>query len=621
MEEEVNVCCFQRSGGAEQRIRKKLYNSKCPEVDPAFFSFFSNFDLNRVSKVSNKEIVIYLAPHVSAGIKTASILHDFRHVRSTEWADKAETLYYLFTYQDLKLYQLESNAANSLKISEPFFAVRPMSETRIDHHHHHRPLNYAQLIEAGLDREKQLTRFNASIDLPEINEAKYLDDFSDQLYARWKKKLLIVSFTRLLKRGNWQRKKTFSECYFATLALIVPSTGSSKTVSKCLGSKARKRTREDDDNDNDDDDDDEILVMCLWNKNQVYLLQSEFASQLVDRHFDTTGLKERRAHRLNFFGSRKLSEEHRQEAKKIWSEKRLERARQKKNQAQGRANDGNSKKKETKKLCKCKICRSKQFDENMAPFGPEQLCTTEYSLSNCLRMLGAWDLKTSQDVDLMCRLSIASMDIESKTVDVDLGSPHLNLGSGQASLYSEVDSAKLEGHVRKAQHPIMIAHIDYKTSVEKQEKKILTVENDSPEACYKMMRQYWNYVLECQRLAQEEKLRLALPYYKLAASYRKVFFETVNRWFSATKLEFQNKSQDLKRQQQPKRKKEEEEEEEPDLLLVQKEFEHDILTALAEKFEYNSLRIAAAWKATLPGKLEQALDRLVDAYEIFSFYG
>ena len=98
----------------------------------------------------------------------------------------------------------------------------------------------------------------------------------------------------------------------------------------------------------------------------------------------------------------------------------------------------------------------------------------------------------------------------------------------------------------------------------------------------------------------------------------------MNRWFSATKLEFQNKSQDLKRQQQPKRKKEEEEEEEeeePNLLLVQKEFEHDILTALAEKFEYNSLRIAAAWKATLPGKLEQALDRLVDAYEIFSFYG
>ena len=604
VEEEVNVCCFQRSSGAEKRIRKKLYNQNVPQADPAFFNFFSHFDVNRVSKACNKEIVIYSAPHISSSIKSASVLHDFRHVRSTEWSQKAETFYYLFTYKDLKLYQLDSSLASQIHISDPFFAIRRQtndsylqassSPTKSD-------INYAQLIEDHLD----LDQLNKSIELPKVSEAKCLDDFSEQLYNRWKKKILIVAFARLLKKGNWERKKLFSDCYFATLGLIAPISGAASANSKKFSTRltGRKRSRKEME-DKDEDEDEEIMVISLWNKNQVSLLKPEFSRQLIDRHFDTTGLKERRTHRLGFFGSRKISEEQRLEAKKIWSEKRDERARQRRKEF--RAGKIGYTKKSVTRLCRCKICRSCQFDENMAPSGPEQLCTTEYSLSNCLQMLGALDANAIRNIDLMCRLSIASMDIESKTVDVDLGSPLLT----RENVYAEIDSAKLEGYIKKAQHPIMIAHVDYKSTTENQEKKILTVENDTPEACYQMMRKYWDYVLERQRLAQEEKLRLALPYYKLVASYRKSFFETVNQWFKETKLEFTNKSKHIEAKRL----------EDPESSL-QRDFEQDILSGLSEKFEYNIQRIAAAWKATLPGKLEEALDRLVDAYEIFSFYG
>ena len=240
VEEEVNVCCFQRSSGAEKRIRKKLYNQNVPQADPAFFNFFSHFDVNRVSKACNKEIVIYSAPHISSSIKSASVLHDFRHVRSTEWSQKAETFYYLFTYKDLKLYQLDSSLASQIHISDPFFAIRRQtndsylqassSPTKSD-------INYAQLIEDHLD----LDQLNKSIELPKVSEAKCLDDFSEQLYNRWKKKILIVAFARLLKKGNWERKKLFSDCYFATLGLIAPISGAASANSKKFSTRLTGR--------------------------------------------------------------------------------------------------------------------------------------------------------------------------------------------------------------------------------------------------------------------------------------------------------------------------------------------------------------------------------------------
>jgi hypothetical protein len=146
--------------------------------------------------------------------------------------------------------------------------------------------------------------------------------------------------------------------------------------------------------------------------------------------------------------------------------------------------------------------------------GPEKLYKTDLMLRQILQVLGELTPDNEAIIDQMCRLSMASMDIESRTVQVDLRHPEVF-----TVLTEKNDGPSLMGcqaHVKKIQKPIMIAHQDELT-----EGVIhFTAENDSEEAIYSMMSKYWAQVMACQMECQEKKRQLAKT---VCFSWAKIF--------------------------------------------------------------------------------------------------
>jgi hypothetical protein len=131
----------------------------------------------------------------------------------------------------------------------------------------------------------------------------------------------------------------------------------------------------------------------------------------------------------------------------------------------------------------------------MSKAGPEQLVTSELDVRDLLQFLGALNKTNENILEQLCELSVASMDIESMTVNADLFSPNL-LG---AVKYAEIDRAQLGDHVQKVQKPIMIAHVDALGHENDKLRIMLTATADSEEAIFKMMTKYWQKVLKLQK--------------------------------------------------------------------------------------------------------------------------
>ncbi len=84
------------------------------------------------------------------------------------------------------------------------------------------------------------------------------------------------------------------------------------------------------------------------------------------------------------------------------------------------------------------------------------MCVYTLFVSELLKLLGADTAVNLEIVEQLCSLSMASMDIESMTVELNL-EPPARKGSGL--FYGIVDDVKLQGHFKKVQKPVMIAHL------------------------------------------------------------------------------------------------------------------------------------------------------------------
>jgi len=104
------------------------------------------------------------------------------------------------------------------------------------------------------------------------------------------------------------------------------------------------------------------------------------------------------------------------------------------------------------------VCCSTDYDYNMSKAGPEKLISAPHCLGQMLRQAGLWEgEKTDKILERLCELSLASMDIESRTVDLDNRNPK----PGKQMDYAEVNSSGLvDSHPLKVQKPLMIAHVD-----------------------------------------------------------------------------------------------------------------------------------------------------------------
>lgn len=574
----MNIVSIQRNAQTEQVMLKSQYQLNFPEENPAFFDFFNHHDVERLSKITSTEIVVYSGESLQCNKEKISVFHDFRVIGKRA---NRRVVYYFFAFKQKRLYSLK----NPPDLSHlPSFAVPYSLQTKAQSVGDTvGPINYAELIEAVVIPDTDASEFiDTSYLLPTVYDCSELDLHSDILFKRWKKQksVLIVTLCRLLKTSRWKYKSRYKDFYFLTLAAILPSSrdGDRKTNAASIVQA-------------------DPTVVCIWDVNKACVLNKDFTSQLLQRHFDSTGWKEKRSSMISITGVNHFTEEDRLAAKEEWNKKRL-----------AKGMESSSDNWSELRKCNCDVCENslKRFGDNMATCGPEKLCTSKYSISNLLKMLGAYDSDAEKDIDRMCELSIAAMDIESKTVELAIGSPL----PGANVLYQEIDSAKLEGYSKKIQHPIMIAHVDARTITDA--RKVFTVANDTPEAAFDMMTEYWNYVLESHCVVQKEKMEIAKKYYTLTGLYRKSFYETANSWFERVKKEYADQMLEARNKDLS------------DELCegdARRDYNIDGIAELAEKFEYNPAKIEAAWRSTIPGQLEGALDHLISQYEIFSFYG
>ena len=217
------------------------------------------------------------------------------------------------------------------------------------------------------------------------------------------------------------------------------------------------------------------------------------------------------------------------------------------------------------KLCKCSICVSKEFDENMSKAGPEQLDIVELHISNLLEILNLNCTSNCYIIEQLCELSVASFDIESITVDSD------HLETDEFFPVNEIDQRGTEAYTHKLQKPIMISHCDV-LSIEEHLDLTITSQSDKEEDIYEMMITYWNIVCKQQEKCVAVKKKIAQPLIKTIKEYAAVFFNLCGNIGN-------------------------------------------------ENGEMEEGNWESAWKNTLFGKLDVALSKLIDKYIVFSFYG
>jgi hypothetical protein len=257
--------------------------------------------------------------------------------------------------------------------------------------------------------------------------------------------------------------------------------------------------------------------------------------------------------------------------------------------------EGESKKDETKKKrprrvekikkCTCDLCSDASYDSNMSKSGPEKLYKTSMTLSQIFAALG---IDCSDLLDQLCELSVASMDIESRTLEVSLVPPNT----------SGLGSEPCPSYVKKIQKPVMIAHQDALTDGV----ICFTAEDDTEEAIYSMMSRYWVRVLDCQLECARTKRELARPLYEILSRYEKALFDLGKQCFAEADVVEPSDDDD-------------DDDERPSSPLVRGQYHSAGAQFTAES------NLGKFWRTSLPGQAARQLDRLVMDYNIFSFYG
>ena len=553
VDDDNNLSALQRRGGLERKVRDSMFEKDLPLKDPAFFSFSSHHDVNRLAALLGLEIVIYFTNSL-AKFTWLDIFHDFRSLGSTLRPRK--TVYFVVT-TDKELAKLEFSLDH---LFEGLSCTFSLSEFRT---------TFSDDFNSGFGSDEILKAASFLLSLPdpdiklpggaealleastEIKPPSRISNLGVQLYSLWKEKILFVSYCRLLvPKGSLTKLRKPKSRYFSTLLIVGPACKSMKEL------RLEEATK----------------VVCIFGGGNVCLLNPDHSSAVVAACLETN--ERDRPTAGNFLKISKVSRaETAAESEKKKAEKKPTRADLK------------------EKICKCDTCTSKSFNDNMSKAGPERLCVTPYSIRELLQLLGQ-DTKTNLDiVERMCELSVASMDIESRTLPVHLNPPQFS----SHLPYSQIDTAHLGAHYKKVQKPLMISHVDGLTFLLPASKRLtLTVASDDEESCYEMMKKYWNEVLRLQNACRLEKLKISAPLLKLVNKYKKAYFDECSKWLSS---------------------------------LSPFDPETGVFCSVRAKevLELQDTHTLAAqtraWWQLLPGQLESQLTRLQRDYHVFSFYG
>jgi len=272
-DEDANLSCVTRFNTHELNIRKSFYNFSDPHKDPAFFSFFSSHDINRLSQVVKREIVIYLYHESNFEAMTKEklcfgtpieIYHDFRGLKPLpnsqfiegqdveEEEEDEQPFYFLFTSRK-KLYLLDHDLDSLLSCSgAPFFAKDQLYSCWNDEGGCDDALEACDVLlecTGGQRSGNSEQTLNHSFEFAFAN--------GQTLFKRWKKPVAVVYFCRNKFRGGacrWKNRTKPSNCYFTTLNLVFDDT---------------KKVQDDDDDDDDDDVKNHMGMMMMMKTSKI----------------------------------------------------------------------------------------------------------------------------------------------------------------------------------------------------------------------------------------------------------------------------------------------------------------------------------------------------------------
>lgn len=565
------------------------YKLQSPNTEPAHWSIFSKDDVARLGNMLNVRFVIYAytgpaaVPYrlpdrhwSSAPMRAGQVtmVHDFRGVEETNPGRLVGIVITAKAPQRLfKVSEDELELIDALTKVE--FVEMPGRPAEVGVDVRDCDNDYLRAVDRLLHMPDRQTeeRCQSMRQIVEIDRHK--------LFQRWGQPVMIAHFSRCLGKGVLRsQKKSPTSFLFTCLAIACELT--SPDCEEDFADHATPDT----------------IVVAVYAEKFVCLVAEDVRLQILVRHLDTRGMTETLANRGDLSGvPRTLPASVVAEAcRKKLEERRSRRPRR-----------------AIPKLCTCFDCRSPQYTQNMAPAGPERLCTVPYTLSELLDMLGALDESAKRALKRMVNLSIASMDLESLTLDLDLSTPH----PGPRVRFDEFGGPTLAGHVKKTQRPVMVGHTDT-LSREAGVRWFDVVADDSPKAVFDMMARYWLHVTRLQRAAIAAKKELCKELFELAGLYKTAYMTFSSGWLEASVLQ-RNYLLAAERTRLTRLFEED--------VLGDDEYKHRIEEAEerflnSEEWKMASLSdLLAAFRSTIPGQLETKLRKLCHRYVVFNFYG
>lgn len=643
-DEDVGISSLERFENGRSLLRLKDYRITSPHLEPAHFSFYSFHDVNRLAKQLGTEVIVYLhreknvvQDRVEPDFFQDELLepfHDFRCLSEPDDDDDEEdnnskAVVYIVTSRG-KLFKWPEHLAQDvldlrLDLAAPYFAKEGWLHSRLDWS----ATRLTAADKTGFDNLVSLGR--SVLEGKDSNDGEDDDNDSDGecdddddndnclvlkrpfefllasrtlLAKAWKKvtgqrSVVVVTFVRneqRVNRTNHRKHQTRrpgpKQTRFITLA-VVPKLSSE--TDEIAG-----------DSDKADNVTEHSEVLCLYSRNRACLLAEPFRQAVIAVHANASGLKERLSNRdvLSCNGvSKKLSAQDLQELRNRQETSELNNKKKKKKTSKTR------KRRQTReyaKMCQCETCLSNEYSTNMAASGPERLCSVPYTCRELLQMLGRYDDQAEIILNRLCELSVASMDIESRTVTLDTGDPR----PGPNVVFREIAGASLEGHAKKVQKPVMIAHtdaMDFESGV----RWSAVASSDSESSIYDMFETYWRHIESRYAAVVKAKQALAGPLLDIVESYRSAYFEYFNEWQKkdeAAKFDaWHAETESLNNRGLCK--------EDLDLFL----------SSLEDKYRDweipQSKMCLTSFLGTIPGLLWERLLRLINRYVVFTFYG
>lgn len=248
------------------------------------------------------------------------------------------------------------------------------------------------------------------------------------------------------------------------------------------------------------------------------------------------------------------------------------------------------------KICSCKLCSATTtFDTNMNLAGPEQLCKTKWLLRDLLNLLGFNSLEMLDIVEKLSELSVASFDIESRTVSLDMHNFANDVNIDNSNLQKSKDFFK-GCAVEAIQKPCMLAYsdkLDEKIPTDNNNKlTFFECETDLEADIFSMFKSFWNYLEKRQKTLIEEKRKIAHPILKIIERLEAEHSDFCGQW-----------SQRYGHL--------------PELHLHRTKKYSDIQTLQTLFFKDAN----SSFKQTVFGQLKTELEKMIHQLNIFSFYG